>query len=91
MREIALPTFEVGQRVRIHNRPVEWWCKCGRELFRDNPLPEYLGILVALNVSHQCPGCGYIERRDEGWHGVDMDDGQRWGVPYTLIEAIKED
>ncbi|KKN03425.1 hypothetical protein LCGC14_1107760 [marine sediment metagenome] len=88
--ESLISTFYKGQRVRIHNRPVEWFCpECGHTLFEENRLPEYLGILIALNISSQCGYCSYTHS-SEGWHEVMLDDGRKWAVPYTLIEAIEE-
>jgi len=92
MLESLIPTFEVGQRVRIHNRPMEYECPgCGKRMFHKNHKAEYFGVVVALNVPYGCPRCHNFERNEGRWHSVKLDDKRLWAVPCTLIEPIEEE
>lgn len=83
--ESLIPTFEVGQRVRVLDRPVEWACpKCGRTLSGG----EFFGVLIVLNTTSYCPSCLDTPVNGEGWHSVHTDDGEYFAVPYTLLEPI---
>lgn len=98
MREL-IPTFEVGQRVRVWNRPVEYQCpSCGaHDLFKykpsSSPGTSFTGTITKTWQTENgcwCSDCG-CEVPFEGWYEViDYSDTWRGGVPYTLIEPIEE-
>ena len=87
-----LPTFKVGERVRVHNKPVEYSCPgCGREVGEGRNLENsFNAIIIKLDAPWSCRDCWH-DGPTEGWHGVQLDDGTRFTAPYTLIEAIKEE
>ncbi len=89
---MELPTFEVGQRVRVHNRPVEWSCpKCRYKLFSRFPYQDYYtGSILRQAFLLHCPQCSH-DLNPDGWWGINYDLGDISAAPYTLIEAIKEE
>ena len=86
-----LPTFKVGQRVRIHNRPVEMVCPgCGA---MGAVKEDYEGMIISWEtnevLSHQC---GYaFDGVPEGWYRIRELDGTRSAAPYTLLTPIEEE
>lgn len=87
-----IPTFEVGQRVRVVNKPVEWFCPgCGRELFETWAKDSYLATILCGD-GHQCR-CRYCgdAAKLEGWIRIQLDgfNAATW-APYTLLEPLED-
>ncbi len=89
-----IPTFKVGERVRIHNRSIEYRCPncgCGPAFY--DRLPEVFETVIILTENEaaraHCHNCFYIFRVS-GWYTVKAPQGfSDCGVPYPLIEVVK--
>ena len=81
----GIPVFEVGQRVKVHAKPIEWTCPSCNFAFKDYTL---YGVIVGpVSVGIQCLKCGNKTNLTEGWYGVRADsDGEIYAYPYTFLE-----
>lgn len=88
-----IPTFEVGQRVRVYNRPIEWSCpSCGGSLFEEWADDSYLATVLYDDKLQQpqCRSCGEPQKF-EGWIKIQLDGFVEMNfAPYTLIEPWEE-
>ena len=88
---IEIPTFEVGEKVRLHFRPYEMLCpKCGaltvppdHKHFNEEARIEVATRLIKIGT------CGCVIPMPEGFYHVSFGTNHV-GVPYTLLGRIKE-
>ena len=87
-----IPTFEVGQRVRVRMRTYERQCKtCGYIGGTDQAGSVLDGTIIeAVSLMH-CRKCGLTSHWLAGFYAVEYSDGRHRAVPWPLLEAIKEE
>ena len=93
MREIEIPTFEVGEKVILHVRPVEDSpCPlCGHGFMPDiTPHDEEVTILGTASGIWFCSKCkGIFETNPDGWWRIQKSNGI-FGAPWPLLEKLKK-
>ena len=91
MSELLIPTFEPGQRVLIHNKPVEVKCQgCGNtEVLKPRAGETLEATIIGKTEQMHCILCN-TEAPCEGWYTFIDVDGERGCIPYTLLEPITE-
>lgn len=90
-----IPTFEVGQMVVWHPRPVESLCPlCGAGAGKKHWGESICGTVLRPSnspITVTCNQCdGHHVHTAPGWYILDL-GFKTMIVPYTLIEAIKEE
>jgi hypothetical protein len=87
---LLIPTFEVGQRVKIEVRPTESLCRsCGHIEGTDWSGRILDGIILEATPFIRCSTCGDLRPWLEGYYAVKLTEGER-AIPYTLIEPTEE-
>ena len=89
-----IPTFETGERVVYHLRPVPEVLPCPHCGYNPGivvvPCDEIVVIQCKATSTWFCLACSkFFEMNPEGWWCVVGENISFGGVPYTLLEKIE--
>ena len=85
-----IPTFEVGERVRLHWKPYEFLCPvCHGTPFTGTIEPHsILSTVIEHTPRMTMPTCNHSVPFPDGWYTVENERGEI-AVPYTLLEKLE--
>ena len=100
MSEIALPQYQIGEKVLFHIQPLEDWCPLCHYQFGTKPYPGLespdskviVTIIGPADKRFYCPHCrGIFSSSSEGWWLIKENKIGELAAPYTLLERLNEE